>query len=325
VTAATWRLHDPVFEADTFNPSLAVSPWSGHRGFAYDWVAFTRPRRIVELGTHFGCSLFTFAQAVKDHALPTQLVAIDTWEGDAHAGTYDDTVLAQVRRTIEACFAGLDVQLLRTTFAAARPDFEAGSVDLLHIDGLHTREAVVADWETWRDAIAPDGVVFFHDVDPSTGYGSAAVWAELRAKHPHLEFLTHSFGLGVLFPHGDRWLEAIRSAGLTPWLDLYRHRAEARLHARQIADRDAQLASRWEVMQRMDAMVADRDAALASQARLLEERWEVMQRMDAMIADRDAALASQARLLEERGALLKQLEAALADRDAALAALRARP
>jgi hypothetical protein len=293
MTPPTWQLHDPTFEADGLNPALAVSPWSGHRGFAYDWLAFMRPRRVVELGTHYGCSLFAFAQAVKDLGLPTELVAIDTWEGDDHAGRYDDSVHALVTRTAATCFPEVPLQLRRETFAAARPAFAPGSVDVLHIDGLHTLEAVAADYEGWRDAVAPDGVVLFHDVAPDTGYGSATFWASLKAHHPHLEFLAHSFGLGVLFPHGDRWLRALHEAGATSWLPLYRHRAEARLFARQLADRDAQLAERWAVMQRMEAMIADRDAALSGQARLLEERWAVMQHMEAMIAERDAALAAR--------------------------------
>ncbi|MEB3197416.1 MAG: class I SAM-dependent methyltransferase [Candidatus Sericytochromatia bacterium] len=320
-----WRCHAACFEADQLNPMLAVSPWAGHRAFVYDWVVWMRPRTLVELGSHYGCSLFTFAQAAKDHRLDLAITAVDTWAGDAHTGPYDASVFALVERTRQAHFADLSLQLRRESFAAARAGVPPGSVDLLHLDGCHDYAATRADDEAWRDALAPDGVILFHDVAPDCGYGSARYWAELRAQHPHLEFLQHSYGLGLLFPKGDRRLRDFIQTGAADWLEYYRHQAEAALLGRQVQDQAHQLEARWGIMQRMEAMIQDRDAAIASQARLLEERWGVMQRMEAMIQDRDGAIASQARLLEERWAIMQQLEALIQERDAALAARRLGP
>ena len=96
-----WEISAVDFEADEINPGLAVSPWSGHRQFAYDLVTFLKPQRIVELGTHYGCSFFAFLQACKNHQLSTQVVAIDCWEGDEQAGFYGDEVINTVKETIK--------------------------------------------------------------------------------------------------------------------------------------------------------------------------------------------------------------------------------
>lgn len=53
-------------------------------------------------------------------------------------------------------------------------------------------------------------------------------------------------------------------------------------------------------MQSMEALIRERDEAIAGQARMLEERWAVMQSMDALIRERDEAIFEQRQLLEKR-------------------------
>ena len=67
-----WELHNPVYECDRFHRAVYCwSPWAGLRNFAYDYLCFMRPRLVVELGAHYGCSSFAFLQAIKDQKLPT--------------------------------------------------------------------------------------------------------------------------------------------------------------------------------------------------------------------------------------------------------------
>lgn len=172
-------------------------PWVGHIPFAFWLIKALRPRTLVELGTHSGNSYFAFCQAIATLASAARAYAVDTWAGDEHAGYYGEDVFASVSRFNSEHFLQFST-LLRTTFDGARDYFPDGQVDLLHIDGLHSYEAVKHDFERWQSTLSTRAVVLFHDVNVrEREFGVWRLWEELRQSYPHFEFV-HSNGLGVL-------------------------------------------------------------------------------------------------------------------------------
>jgi len=64
-------------------------------------------------------------------------------------------------------------------------------------------------------------------------------------------------------------------------------------------------------MQSMEALIRERDEAIAGQARMLEERWASMQSMEALIRERDEAIIEQRKLLEKRPTMTEAMRALL--------------
>jgi hypothetical protein len=173
------------------------SAWTGHAPFASWIIDAARPGTVVELGTHNGFSLFSFAEAVRDLGLDTQVIGVDIWTGDDHSGFYGEEVFASVNQIVAQDYEGI-VHLYRKTFDEAAADFADGEIDLLHIDGRHGYEDVKHDFESYRDKLSPRAVVLFHDTHEfERGFGVHQFWAEIADTAPSFEF-HHSHGLGVL-------------------------------------------------------------------------------------------------------------------------------
>jgi len=178
-----------------------VWSWHGHIPFAFWCIAKLRPKVFVELGAHKGDSYFSFCQAVRRFNLGTSCYAVDTWKGDDHAGHYDD-VYNMVRKHNDK-LNGTFSKLIHSTFDDALDLFEDGQIDLLHIDGFHSYEAVKHDFESYRPKLSANSIVLFHDTHvKERGFGVWKFWDEITREFPSFTF-SHSHGLGVLLTGCD--------------------------------------------------------------------------------------------------------------------------
>ncbi len=196
------------------------SAWHQHIPFAFFLIAVMQPRKVVELGSYLGASFFAFCQAVKEFKLDTQCYAVDTWEGDKHAGEYTN----EVYETVVAVHSHYKefAYLLRMDFDTASGLDELNEIDLLHIDGLHTYEAVKNDFETWLPKMSDQGVIIFHDTaEMKDDFGVWRLWDEISANYPSFNFM-HGHGLGVLLV-GDKVKKDLRRFAKDKQFDGYEH------------------------------------------------------------------------------------------------------
>lgn len=176
---------------------LKETAWAEHIPFAMYLISAAKPRRFVELGAYRGVSYCAFCQAVKATGAPTECYAVDTWQGDEHAGRLDENVFRELELYHNPLYGEFS-RLVKSSFDDALTHFADNSLDLLHIDGFHTFEAVKHDFETWLPKMSARGIILFHDTNVrESDFGVWKFWREVSVSRPHFEFL-HGHGLGVL-------------------------------------------------------------------------------------------------------------------------------
>jgi predicted O-methyltransferase YrrM len=105
-------------------------------------------RRVAEIGT--GTAWTTIALALDD---PAREVV-----------SYDPIVRPERAWYLE--LAGVDARSrieLREAPGEAGPAALDGPFDFVFVDGSHERERTIATWRAWKHALAPGGVIAFHD------------------------------------------------------------------------------------------------------------------------------------------------------------------
>ena len=266
----------------------AMSAWWGHVPFAHWLITALRPRVVVELGTHNGVSFCAFCEAVHRGNVAGRCYAVDTWKGDKHAGYYDEGVFQDLSAFVRSRYGAFS-ELVRSTFDEALAHFADGSIDLLHIDGLHTYEAVKSDFESWRVKLSERAIVLLHDTNVRRDdFGVWKLWAELRDHYPTFEFL-HAYGLGIA---------AVGRNPPAPIAELCGLRADATILVR---DRFAQLGERWVAadralenehhIQNLRTLDEQRNRQLSDQAQRISNLETKCQSGEQILSNRDLQIS----------------------------------
>lgn len=154
-------------------------------GFALYEAALEASKRgpVLEIGSYCGKSTLYLAAAVREAEAEAVVFSIDHHRGseEHQAGEeYHDPRLADAegrvdtlpvfRDTIEqAGVADLVIALVAASDVVAR--HWTTPLGMLFIDGGHSLEAAMTDYDLWSPHLVPDGTLAIHDVfdDPSKG------------------------------------------------------------------------------------------------------------------------------------------------------------
>ena len=315
-----WVVSDPRYDADQLNPKLKFAYWEGHRDFAYDLLHFVRPARLVELGSQYGCSLFTFCQAVRDFKLNTEINAVDMWSGDIGAEMSGEEVYALVQKTAATYYPEVKLHLFQMRFDQALPDFADESIDILHIDGGHTFEDVERDFTTWLPKLKENGIVLFHDVYSPIDQGSCDHWEKTKKEYDCYFDFTHSCGLGILFPKGRYWYDRLEAAGFFKYYkDLYFYRSKYKYTQERFDELKGLYEERYRAIEQQSKMIDERDARISADERLVAEKDAAIASQAKMIDERDVRIAADEKLIEEKEAAIISQAKLIDERDKSLA------
>jgi predicted O-methyltransferase YrrM len=166
-----------------------------------EMVRALAPRRVLEIGTANGGTLFLWAQVAAPDA---HLVSADMCPLGL-LGRY--SAFAMLCRGFARARQRIDLIFGRNSHEAATRDaitqvFGGEPVDFLFIDGDHSYDGVRRDFELYSALVRPGGLIAFHDVAPrvSAGTGVPAFWDEFKSTHATSEKVAAeepSYGIGV--------------------------------------------------------------------------------------------------------------------------------
>jgi len=279
---------------------LRFSAWSKLIPALFAMVSALRPRRYVELGVHNGMSFFAACQIAEELNIPMQCVAVDSWIGDPHASFHSSDVFDQFRATIKELYP--HQHWIQGFFSDALACFDPASIDLLHIDGYHTYDAVRDDFATWLPKMSQTGIVMFHDINVhERQFGVWRFWEELKEKYPTFSFF-HCHGLGILYVgHAKN--------SIADLFRVFENNPSYRSLAQQYFELLGELAVDYRTVRE------DADSAKA----LLAEKDSKIIEFQSYVDHRDSQLSALRSSLEEKDAKLEEFHSYLAHRDSQLA------
>jgi predicted O-methyltransferase YrrM len=166
-------------------------------------LACIRPKRIMEIGTAKGGTLFLWGKIFD----PDLLISIDLPNGMyGGIGTEND----ERYKTF-----GRDVRLLRKDSHDMKTWNEAAGMvgekmlDFLFIDGDHTYDGVRYDFEMYRPLVRPGGLIAMHDImthDPKYNCQVDEFWKLVKRTYKTFEIIADKkqkfYGIGVMVVEG---------------------------------------------------------------------------------------------------------------------------
>jgi predicted O-methyltransferase YrrM len=162
-------------------------------------------RRMIEIGTAYGGTLFLFARVLSPDST---IISLDLPEGMLGGG------YKSFKSPFYMNFAEKNqhIHLLRNDSHSPLSLSEVKSIllgqklDFLFIDGDHTYDGVKQDYQMYAPLVRKGGLIVFHDIckhPPSWGCEVDKFWNEIKTAYLHQEIIDNPHqnwaGIGVLY------------------------------------------------------------------------------------------------------------------------------
>jgi predicted O-methyltransferase YrrM len=166
-------------------------------------VRALRPKRVLEIGTANGGTLFLFTRVAAEDA---RILSVDLPSG-AFGGEANEwkhplwEAFVTGRQTLRLIRADSHAP---STFETVKQDLGGEPIDFLMIDGDHTYDGVKQDFATYAPLVRPGGIIAFHDIckEPHGGGGEVhRFWSEVREGRNYVELRERpdeGFGIGFI-------------------------------------------------------------------------------------------------------------------------------
>lgn len=166
------------------------------------------PRRILEIGTASGGTLFLFSRVLCQEG---EITSIDLPFGKYGAG-YLKSHMPLFKEFINP---NQEMHLIRKdshkdeTIESFKEILKNNQLDFLFIDGDHTYKGVSSDFEKYKNFVKPGGIIALHDIVENHLDTSMEVWKfwnDIKNDYKHEEFIDnlnnkYGCGIGVIYNH----------------------------------------------------------------------------------------------------------------------------
>jgi predicted O-methyltransferase YrrM len=191
---------------DLFNKKLSlIQPWQYESEFIklLEFYSNLNPRKVMEIGTANGGTLFAHCKLAKDNAT---IISVDL-PGGKFGGGYPEW---KTPIYMEFAKSGQNLHLIRgnshaeDTVKKVKDILRGELLDYLFIDGDHTYDGVKKDFDTYFPFVKSGGGIIFHDIAMHNQSLCEVdkFWDDIKSGYKHHEFIkdvdSGKYGIGVI-------------------------------------------------------------------------------------------------------------------------------
>ena len=137
----------------------APSAWKENRAFANWLVERVKPKTILDLGVDWGHSTICWAEKGVG-----KVYGVDLWEPNdvCTGGKHLESHVIPAFKSFHQ--QGMtNIELIKGSHIKVHETWDK-PIDILHFDIAHTYDGLVSEYNLWKDKLANNGVVVFHDL-----------------------------------------------------------------------------------------------------------------------------------------------------------------